>query len=131
MKSVGGFLRTVVQRKDSGSLVGKVLKVGMYTVKVEAHLGDGGFAVIYRARDVASSAAYALKHVRMAGEPEALADCHMEVGVCCAAHAPCSDAAPAGVGGQGQPLLAAGPVQQPERFTARAPRKHVHAPACP
>lgn len=88
MKSVGGFLRTVVQRKDSGSLVGKVLKVGMYTVKVEAHLGDGGFAVIYRARDASSSALYALKHVRMAGEPEALADCRMEVGFFGAAHAP-------------------------------------------
>ena len=92
MKSVGGFLRTVVQRKDSGSLVGKVLKVGMYTVRVEAHLGDGGFAVIYRARDVASPALYALKHVCMAGEPEALADCHMEVG-CARPHAPA--AAPA------------------------------------
>ena len=82
MKSVGGFLRTVVQRKEGG-LAGKTLKVGMYTVKVEAVLGDGGFAVIYRARDIASPAVYALKHVRMGGEPEALADCKTEVGLGC------------------------------------------------
>lgn len=78
MKSVGGFLRNVVQRKEGG-LVGRTFKVGIYTVRVEAHLGDGGFATIYRVRDTASGSAFALKHMRMGAEPDALADCHTEV----------------------------------------------------
>lgn len=78
MKSVGGFLRNVVQRKEAG-LVGRVLSVGSYTVRVEAHLGDGGFAAIYRVRDIATPATYALKHMRLGGDPDALRDCHAEV----------------------------------------------------
>ena len=78
MKSVGGFLRNVVQRKEGG-LVGRTLKVGMYTVRVESHLGDGGFAAIYRARDISSTASFALKHMRLSGDSEALADCKTEV----------------------------------------------------
>ena len=82
MKSVGGFLKNVVQRKETG-LVGKIVTVGPYSVRVEAHLGDGGFAAIYRARDAATSAAFALKHMRMGGDAEALRDCYTEV---CAPH---------------------------------------------
>lgn len=78
MKSVGGFLRNVVQRKEGG-LVGRTFRVGAYTIRVEAHLGDGGFASIYRVRDTSSNSAFALKHMRMGGEPEALVDCHTEV----------------------------------------------------
>ena len=78
MKSVGGFLKHVVQRKETG-LIGRIIKVGPYSVRVEAHLGDGGFAAIYRARDAATSAAFALKHMRMGGDPEALRDCYTEV----------------------------------------------------
>ena len=78
MKSVGGFLKNVVQRKETG-LVGKIVTVGPYSVRVEAHLGDGGFAAIYRARDAATSAAFALKHMRMGGDAEALRDCYTEV----------------------------------------------------
>ncbi len=72
------LLRSVVQRKDGG-LVGRTLKVGPYTCKVEAHLGDGGSATIYRVRDNSSGAAYALKHIRLAGEADARADCETEV----------------------------------------------------
>jgi hypothetical protein len=78
MKSVGGFLRNVVQRKETG-LAGKTLRVGPYTVRVEAHLGDGGFAAIYRVRDMTTPAVFALKHMRLGADPEALRDCHVEV----------------------------------------------------
>ncbi len=78
MKSVGGFLRNVVQRKETG-LMGKTLQVGPYSVRVEAHLGDGGFAAIYRVRDMNTSSAFALKHMRLGADPEALRDCHIEV----------------------------------------------------
>ena len=72
------LLRSVVQRKEGG-LVGRTIKVGPYTCKVEAHLGDGGFATIYRVRDTSSGAAYALKHIRLAGEADARSDCDTEV----------------------------------------------------
>jgi hypothetical protein len=78
MKNVGDFLRNVVQRKEGG-LVGRTFKVGAYTIRVEAHLGEGGFASIYRARDTSTMSAFALKHVRMGGEPEAVKDCQTEV----------------------------------------------------
>ena len=43
------FLRNVVQRKDSGGgLLGRTVKVGPYTVRVESHIADGGFACIYK-----------------------------------------------------------------------------------
>jgi len=72
------LIRSVVQRKDGG-LVGRTIKVGPYTGKVEAHLGDGGFATIYRVRDTSSGAVYALKHMRLAGEADARTDCETEV----------------------------------------------------
>lgn len=46
-------------------LVGKVVQVGQYRLKVEAHLGEGGFASIYRVKDVASGESFALKHIRL------------------------------------------------------------------
>ncbi|KAK9835144.1 hypothetical protein WJX81_001027 [Elliptochloris bilobata] len=72
------LLRSVVQRKEGG-LVGRTIKVGPYTCKVDAHLGDGGFATIYRVRDNSGGAAYALKHIRLAGEVDARAECDTEV----------------------------------------------------
>ena len=88
MKGVGDFLRNVVQRKEGG-LVGRTFKVGAYTIRVEAHLGDGGFATIYRARDTSTMTAFALKHVRMGGEPDAVADCHTEVCYALTRHSTC------------------------------------------
>eukprot|EP00803_Ostreobium_quekettii_P003254 evm.model.scf_876.3 EVM.evm.TU.scf_876.3 scf_876:14273-18197(-) len=46
-------------------LVGKVVQVGHYRLKVEAHLGEGGFASIYRVKDLASGELFALKHLRL------------------------------------------------------------------
>lgn len=73
------FFKNVVQRKESSGLVGKMVKVGSYMVRIEALLGEGGFASIYKARDGNSNKVYALKHMRLAGEEEALSDCHTEV----------------------------------------------------
>jgi serine/threonine protein kinase len=50
-------------------------------VRVETHLADGGFASIYSVRDQTTRAAYALKHVRMSGEQEALSGVRTEVEV--------------------------------------------------
>lgn len=77
--SMKSFFKNVVQRKDGPGLVGKTMKVGSYMVRVEALLGEGGFASIYRARDGNTNKAYAMKHMRLAGEEEALTDCHTEV----------------------------------------------------
>ena len=71
-------MRNVVQRKEAG-LMAKTLQVGPYSVRVEAHLGDGGFAAIYRVRDTATPAVFALKHMRLGADPEAMRDCHVEV----------------------------------------------------
>lgn len=49
------FLRNVVNRKEpsGGGLVGRTVKIGAFTVRVEAHIADGGFASIYRVRPLA------------------------------------------------------------------------------
>ena len=73
------FFKNVVQRKETPGMVGKVLKVGSYMVRIEAQLGEGGFAAIYKVRDNTTNKAYALKHMRLAGEQEALTDCYTEV----------------------------------------------------
>lgn len=46
-------------------LQGKTIDVGDHRLRVEEHLGDGGFAVIYRVKDVRSGQYYALKHIVM------------------------------------------------------------------
>ena len=73
------FFKNVVQRKENSGLVGRMVKVGSYMVRIESLLGEGGFASIYKARDNNTNKAYALKHMRLAGEEEALQDCHTEV----------------------------------------------------
>ncbi|KAK9806620.1 hypothetical protein WJX73_000737 [Symbiochloris irregularis] len=78
-KNAAANAAAVVQRKDGPGLVGKMMKVGSYMVRVESLLGEGGFASIYKARDTTTNKAYALKHMRLAGEREALSDCHTEV----------------------------------------------------
>lgn len=50
---------------SSALLLGKVVQVGEYELRVEAHLGEGGFASIYRVRDAATAKLFALKHVRI------------------------------------------------------------------
>jgi AP2-associated kinase len=52
-------------KEPSGSLTGRTLKIGSFQVKVEAVLGEGGFATIYRVMDVTTRAAMALKHFKL------------------------------------------------------------------
>ena len=49
----------------SGPLSGRQITFGEQLVKVGALLGEGGFASIYRAQDLASGAHFALKHFRL------------------------------------------------------------------
>lgn len=63
------------------AMLGRQLRVGQHAVRVEALLGEGGFASIYTVRDVISRAVFALKHVRMAGDADAVADVRNEVAV--------------------------------------------------
>ena len=73
------FFRGVVQRDKVVGIVGKTLKIGPYTVRIDSHIADGGFASIYKVRDNSTSAVYALKHMRLVGDREAIADCMTEV----------------------------------------------------
>ena len=64
-----------------GSLVGRTIAIGPLTVRVEAQIGEGGFATIHAARDIATGEGYALKVVRVGTDPDAAADCRQEVAV--------------------------------------------------
>ena len=77
LKDLKGFGQKAEAK--SGILIGKTLKVGPYTVKPEAVLGEGGFATIYKARDMNSGTVYALKHMHLMGDRDAIADCQTEV----------------------------------------------------
>ena len=67
------------KREASGPLTGRTLDLRPFTVRVEALIGEGGFATIYRAVDTASHEVYAVKHFRLSGDPEAERD--VQVGV--------------------------------------------------
>ncbi|KAG2450491.1 hypothetical protein HYH02_004992 [Chlamydomonas schloesseri] len=54
------------KKEKEGTLVGKVVVVGPFSVRVEAVVGEGGFATIYRCTDIKTGLAYALKHMRLA-----------------------------------------------------------------
>lgn len=69
----------LAQRKGEGVLIGKVLRLGQFSVRVENHIGEGGFASIYRVRDTTSGQAFALKHMRLAGDQECIRDMTVEV----------------------------------------------------
>jgi serine/threonine protein kinase len=60
------------RRPAVGVLEGKTLQVGNYLVTVEAKLGEGGFADIYRVVSRHDQCYYALKHFRINGDPEKL-----------------------------------------------------------
>ncbi len=75
-KAVG---REVNNANGRYGMIGRVLRVGEVEVRVEASLGEGGFACIYSARDTQSRAMYALKHVRMSGDEELIEDVKTEV----------------------------------------------------
>jgi len=69
------------KREASGPLTGKVLPISNRTLKVEAVLGEGGFATIYRAIDTDTQEIFALKHFMLSGDVEAERDVHTEVAV--------------------------------------------------
>jgi serine/threonine protein kinase len=69
------------KREASGPLTGKILPIGDRTLKVEAVLGEGGFATIYRAADVVDQETFALKHFMLSGDLEAERDVQTEVAV--------------------------------------------------
>ena len=78
------FLKNVqvglAQRKGGeGVLAGKILRLGQYSVRVESHIGEGGFASIYKVRETTSGQAFALKHMRLAGDQECIRDMTVEV----------------------------------------------------
>ena len=69
------------KREPSGPLTGKILPLGDRTLKVEAVLGEGGFATIYRAVDAVTQETFALKHFMLSGDLEAERDVQTEVAV--------------------------------------------------
>lgn len=54
--------------KPADALVGKTIEVGLYVVTVEAKLGEGGFASIYRVINRHDQQRFALKHFRIQGD---------------------------------------------------------------
>ena len=81
MKDMRGLINQAGSRAagQQHAMVGKMMKIGPYSVRVEAFLAEGGFAQLFRVKDTLSGTSFALKHMRLAGEGEALADCHAEV----------------------------------------------------
>ena len=69
----------LAQRKGEGVLAGKIMRLGQYSVRVESHVGEGGFASIYRVRETTTGQQFALKHMRLAGDPECIRDMTVEV----------------------------------------------------
>jgi len=70
-----------MQRKDGPSLVGRTVQVGDRHMLVEALVGEGGFGQTYRARDAASGALFALKHMRIAAASDALREIRHEASI--------------------------------------------------
>ena len=58
------------QGQHATGLVGQMLQIGAYRVRVEGIVGEGGYATIYKVRDQGTGVAYALKVVRVAGNSE-------------------------------------------------------------
>uniref|UniRef100_A0A383WGG4 non-specific serine/threonine protein kinase n=1 Tax=Tetradesmus obliquus TaxID=3088 RepID=A0A383WGG4_TETOB len=61
-----------------GPLCNKTVQVGKNTVLCESLLGSGGYADIYRVTDLASGATYALKHLRLNGDPTLIQEVQRE-----------------------------------------------------
>lgn len=49
-----------------------------YNVKMEAVLGEGGYATIYKARCTKEGALYAVKHLRLTADPDAIKEVQNE-----------------------------------------------------
>ena len=62
----------------AGALYGKTVQVGPHHVRVEELVGEGGFACIYKVRDAENGKPYALKHLRLAADPEHIQEVQRE-----------------------------------------------------
>ncbi|EFJ43797.1 hypothetical protein VOLCADRAFT_95933 [Volvox carteri f. nagariensis] len=68
----------VGKKRESNSLVGKVVLVGQFSVKVEAVIGEGGFATIYKCVNMKSGHIFALKHMRLGADADAIKEVQQE-----------------------------------------------------
>lgn len=77
--------KKVFLSKDSGQKgphlrEGKILKVSKYRVKVQAEIAQGAAGIVYRVKDVLdSNSLYALKHIIISSDPEALHPVQTEI----------------------------------------------------
>ncbi|KAK3287862.1 hypothetical protein CYMTET_4640 [Cymbomonas tetramitiformis] len=77
--------KKVFLSKDSGQKgphlrEGKLLKVSKYRVKVQAEIAQGAAGIVYRVKDASdSNSQYALKHIIISSDPEALHPVQTEI----------------------------------------------------
>lgn len=72
---------TSKRREATGPLSGRTLHLDRFQIKVEALIGEGGCATIYRGVDLLTQDLFAIKHFRLSGDPEAERDVQTEVAV--------------------------------------------------
>lgn len=73
------LLAKVGQKKDgTGPLTNKIVQVGQFQLRVDALLGQGGYADIYRVRDAVTGQQFALKHLRLQGDLEHIEEVQRE-----------------------------------------------------
>ena len=75
------LLKNLVGKSDENGVVGKQFQIGPFQVKVEAKLAEGGYASIFRVRDVEKGTPFAMKLIRVQGNPEALEEVKVEARV--------------------------------------------------
>lgn len=76
------FLKNLGGRPGEGSnLVGRLFQIGPYQVKVESKLAEGGYASIFRVREVDKGTVFGMKLIRVQGNPEALEEVKVEARV--------------------------------------------------
>eukprot|EP00775_Hariotina_reticulata_P009414 gene9414-9578_t len=66
------------KKETSGPLTNKTVQVGQYHVQCNQLLGSGGYADIYAVADISSGARFALKHLRLGGDSETIAEVQRE-----------------------------------------------------
>uniref|UniRef100_A0A7S0RFW0 non-specific serine/threonine protein kinase n=1 Tax=Chlamydomonas leiostraca TaxID=1034604 RepID=A0A7S0RFW0_9CHLO len=52
-------------KEDPNSLLSKTVQIDKYVVRCEESIGEGGYASIYKAREVTSGQVFAMKHIRL------------------------------------------------------------------
>lgn len=78
VEKVGGGGSSSSSSAASHPLLNKVVQVGQFHVRVESVLGEGGFATIYRAKDINTGTLFALKHTRLGADAEAAKEVQQE-----------------------------------------------------